>query len=318
MNHMRKITVTSPFTENILPFQRPIYEIAKSMGFCCDEHCFVPRWFHFFIFNFYVNFFIPFLQKKDCARIQFVSGTHPEPMIFPYAYRNEIIPLIWDCWPDYVPHMISIFKRCNIKVAFFTSKQTAELFSEKFPQKKIYFLPEAINTDLYKQGRTLAARSVDVLEYGRLYVDAHEQIKKIPNIRHVYAEDGCRLFESFDELTKQIADAKVVVCYPRSVTHPNIAKGIETLTQRYWECMYSGTIIVGKAPSELIEMLGYNPVIESELGDIPYTVDNILKNISCYQELAKKNQEVAMKCGNWKSRFLFLEQVLKTLGYSMG
>ena len=149
---MKRITITSPFTKNILPFQKPIYEIAKNMGFCCEELISIPRWSHYFIFNYPVNFSIPFLQQKNIVRLQFVSGTHPEPMIFPYAYRNEIIPIIWDCWPDFVPHMVKIFKRCNIQVAFFTSKQTANYFSNVFPQKKIFFLPEAINTELYKCG----------------------------------------------------------------------------------------------------------------------------------------------------------------------
>ena len=314
---MKRITITSPFIKNILPFQRPIYDIAKDMGFCCEELVDVPRWSHFFLFNFPINFSIPFLLKKKVARLQFVSGTHPEPMIFPYAYRNEIIPIIWDCWPDFVSRMVRIFKRCEIKVAFFTSKQTAEFFSRIFPQKKIFFLPEAINTALYKQGPSLERRSVDVLEYGRLYADTHEQLLKIRNIRHLYAEEGKKMFDSFDDLAKQIADAKVVVCYPRSVTHPNIAKGIETLTQRYWECMYSGTVIVGRAPQELIELLGYNPVIDAAPNDIKEIVENVLKNIPNYQMLCDRNRDAARKYGDWKSRFDYVEQTLDSLGYTM-
>ncbi len=314
---MKKITITSPFIENILPFQRPIYEVAKAMNFCCKEHVFIPRWSHYFIFNYPVNFAVPFLQKKNFVRLQFVSGTHPEPMIFPYAYGNEIIPIVWDCWPDFVQHMVKVFKRCNIKVAFFSSKQTADFFSNFFPQKKIFFLPEAINTDLYYQGSCLETRTTDVLEYGRLYKDVHEQLLQIPGIQHMYARDGEFLFNSFDDLAKHIAMAKIVICYPRSVTHPNIAQGIETLTQRYWECMISKTIIVGKAPKELVDLLGYNPVVETPVERIQDTVTEILNDVSRYQSLVDKNYFYAKKNGDWKVRFRYVEETLGKLGYSM-
>ena len=35
-----------------------------------------------------------------------------------------------------------------------------------------------------------------------------------------------------------------------------------TLTQRYWECMFSRMVMVGHAPQEFIDFIGYNPVIE--------------------------------------------------------
>lgn len=35
-----------------------------------------------------------------------------------------------------------------------------------------------------------------------------------------------------------------------------------TLTQRYCECMFSRMVMEGHAPQELIDFIGYNPVIE--------------------------------------------------------
>ena len=43
---------------------------------------------------------------------------------------------------------------------------------------------------------------------------------------------------------------------------PELAGDIETLTQRYWECMLSRIVMLGHAPQELIDLIGYNPVIE--------------------------------------------------------
>ena len=312
---MKKVIITAPFDEGMLPFQRPIFEIAKTMKYFCEEHVAVPRALHYFLFHWPVNFSMPFLSEN--VRMQFVSGTHPEPMIFPYAYRNEIVPIIWDCWPDFVQHMVKIFNRCCIKVAFFTSKQTANYFSKKYPDRKIFFLPEAINTKLYYSGNRLKERKVDVLEYGRLYKSVHEQLIKIPNIRHLFANDGEKLFSAFDDLAKCIANTKIVVCYPRSITHPEMAKGVETLTQRYWECMYSGTIIVGKAPQELIDLLGYNPVIEARVEEMQNVIKGILVNIEQYQELADKNRLCAQEYGDWRTRFEFIEKKLRQLNYTM-
>ena len=57
---------------------------------------------------------------------------------------------------------------------------------------------------------------------------------------------------------------KIVVSFPQNITNPKKAGDIETLTQRYWESMLSRNIIVGQAPEELIELIGYNPVINGK------------------------------------------------------
>ena len=58
-----------------------------------------------------------------------------------------------------------------------------------------------------------------------------------------------------------------------------MAGKIETLTQRYWECMLSRCLIVGRAPFELINLIGYNPVIEVEWGNESEQLLRILNNI---------------------------------------
>ena len=91
---------------------------------------------------------------------------------------------------------------------------------------------------------------------------------------------------------------------------------METLTQRYWECMLSGTLIVGHAPKELVDLLGYNPVIELETDeDIGSRLSQILDNISSYQELADKNLAVARENASWDTRMTRLLPQLRQLGY---
>ena len=95
-----------------------------------------------------------------------------------------------------------------------------------------------------------------------------------------------------------------------------MAGDVETLTQRYWECMLSGTLIVGHAPKELVDLLGYNPVIELETDeDIGSRLSQILDNISSYQELADKNLAVARENASWDTRMTRLLPQLRQLGY---
>ena len=61
------------------------------------------------------------------------------------------------------------------------------------------------------------------------------------------------------------------------IQSPDIAQGVETLTQRYWETMLSRTVIVGHAPKELIDICGYNPVLE--LPDDKEQINTFILNI---------------------------------------
>ena len=99
-----------------------------------------------------------------------------------------------------------------------------------------------------------------------------------------------------------MGDAKVTITLPRSYTQPEIAGDIETLTQRYWECMLSRIVMVGHAPQELVDLIGYNPVIELEKDRLNEQIQDILANINSYQKLVDKNREVALKMGDWKNR----------------
>lgn len=80
--------------------------------------------------------------------------------------------------------------------------------------------------------------------------------------------------------------------------------------------MLSGTLIVGHAPKELVDLLGYNPVIELETDeDIGSRLSQILDNISSYQELADKNLAAAWENASWDTRMTCLLPQLHQLGY---
>ena len=102
------------------------------------------------------------------------------------------------------------------------------------------------------------------------------------------------------------------IALPRSMTQPEMAGDIETLTQRYWVCMFSRMVMVGHAPQELVDFIGYNPVIElrKDISAVALIRD-VLEHIDDYQELVDKNRETAERLGSWDVRMECLMEELR-------
>ena len=204
----------------------------------------------------------------------------------------------------------------RVKTAFFTSSQTAEKMKELCPALHICYLPEAIETNLYKAGKNLNDRKYDYLEFGRCcnYVDTKSLSE---NVRVLSSRNENGALATRQLLIDALADSKITICLPRSVNQPEIAEGIETLTQRYWECMLSRVIIVGKAPQELVDLIGYNPVVELDKEHFAEQVADIIGHLEDYQDLVDKNREMALKHGDWKLRVEEMKGKLVEFGYEL-
>ena len=66
---------------------------------------------------------------------------------------------------------------------------------------------------------------------------------------------------SWKKLIDTISCSRICVSLPRCDVDPSFMGGMETLTQRFWEGMLSRCVLIGCAPQELIDFIGYNPVI---------------------------------------------------------
>ena len=121
------------------------------------------------------------------------------------------------------------------------------------------------------------------------------------------------LFPDFDSMVAGIRSSKITICYPQCDTKPWRAGNIETLTQRYWEGMLSGTLIAGRAPKELIDLCGYNPVIT--FGEHPaQQIEDVLDHIEDYQELADRNRKYAEENADWSKRIPIVMKALEGNG----
>ena len=81
--------------------------------------------------------------------------------------------------------------------------------------------------------------------------------------------------------------------------------------------MLSRVIIIGKAPKELVDILGYNPVISLDRENFANQVKDILEHVEDYQDLVDKNREMALKLGDWKERAKAIKGELLNKGYKL-
>lgn len=263
--------------------------------------------------------------KKICGHLGFsfssgmkfgkllVCGSHKiESVAWPWCYFYEVVPVMWDLWPGVMDGFIRFLKRNRVKYAFCTSSQQVARINRELPDVCAVWMPEGLNVESYPMGPCLSQRRIDILEFGRRNEPLHKALIGHDfnrNVNHVYRKGPSLLFADLEDLKRAMRDAKIIVCYPQCDTKPQVAGDIETLTQRYWECMCSGALIVGRAPDELIRVCGYNPVIT--LGDNPAEqIEEIIMHVDEYQSFVARNRRCAEERAGWDLRVKMIRKVL--------
>lgn len=311
---MRTIKVASPYVHSShLNFKFAPYKAWMVEGGQITHCCYPWRLFHGLAYRYALPHIK--LSTKE-AHLRFVEPVSINFDTFPDTAFYEIIPMIWDCWPCYFEKMCTWIKKHKIRTGIFTSSQTAERMRERFPDMNIMYCPEGIDVSCYKEGRVLKERTIDLLEFGR----SNDKVLKadFPNsVNHVCTKVNGKFVFSNEQLYSTMGDAKITIALPRSMTQPEIAGDVETLTQRYWECMLSRMVMVGHAPKELVDLIGYNPVIEMDMERPEQQILNILAHIGDYQELVDKNREYALRYGDWTLRMKDVMRFLEECGYEV-
>lgn len=310
----KRITIIPPYIHpGNLNFKFPAFEGLVNCGIQAGKSHFPWKIFHHWAFLYEMP---RIYRDKKTTVLMFVEPVSITFDTFPYYVTHEVIPFIWDCWPCYYDKMEKWFKRHETRTAIFTSRMEMEEMQKRCPQVRMFWCPEAINASKYKKGKPLAERSINLLEFGR----SNERVLgRLAIDNHVCTYVDGRFIYSNEELYEAMADAKITICMPRSMTHPEIAQGIETLTQRYWEAMLSRMIIVGHAPQELIDICGYNPVIElnEDSTATMSLIEDVLANVDKYQPMVDKNYCIALEKGQWNIRMNAVIEWLVSLQYKI-
>lgn len=276
-------------TEWLLPYKRSSYQFFQewateawqaSGGVVRKCHQFVPWKLKMVVAKMGLVFSLPKVFKTGKTLIM-PCGGWPAYWAWPWCLRYEVVPLMWDCWPKYWSGLPKSLRKMGVRTILCTSSQTADYIRKACPEVKSVWIPEGIKVEEYPMGPQLGERKTEVMRFGR---DA----------------GGKFLYPTQADLTAAMRDAKVMICRPRCDTDPEMAGEVETLTQRYWEGMLSGCVIVGRAPKELIDFCGYNPVLD----EIPERPED-------YQDLVDKNRKFAEEHAGWDKRMALIREAVQ-------
>lgn len=264
-------------------------------------------------------------SKKNKAIIITSRGEDLKLNAYPYYLNYEVIPMLWDVWPYCWERLFQDIKQLDVKTVFVTVRSMAKILNEKLGVNAIW-VPEGIDISAYKKGVELCQRQYDIYELGRQHKKFHSVLIKMEKERLLsgyyhnnYDQQGKLTKLAFDnnaDMIELLSNVKVVVNFPKNDTEPEAAGSIETLTQRYWEAMLSGCLIVGRAPKELLDLLGYDPVVNIDWSNPIGQMRSILSNISNYQYLVDKNYKFALENAPWEARIPDLKNQLNKLNYT--
>lgn len=250
--------------------------------------------------------------RKRCV-LRFVEACTIRHDCFPEYMTHETIPMIWDCWPRYFEKVADWLKKYRVKAAIFTASYNALKIKERIPQLNVCTITEGIDITKYDEGKELKDRDIDLLEYGR--IERNYFKKYVSGINHVNTKNSRGRMSTWEKLLYTISTSKICVALPRCDVDPDFTGGIETLTQRFWEGMLSRCVLIGRAPRELIDLIGYDPVINIDRENAEEQVQDIVAHIEDYQPLVDRNREVALKMAPWEIRMKQIMDWLNNLGY---
>lgn len=303
---MKKVKIIAPYLHpQSCNFKRHTFDCFLKTEFECKKGLYPPKKFHWLIYRIGLPLIKHHTKEVHLCLVEPVSinfDTFPDYMFY------EIIPMIWDCWPMYDDKVVAWLEKYKVKSCIFTSSEAAKRIKERLPKLNVLFLAEGINVERYDAGVELKDRDIDLYTYGRLKNELYNV--KIDCIIEKRGGNN-------EEFQYRLQNSKIVIALPQCDVLPERTGGQETLTQRFWEGMLSRTVLVGRAPKELIDLIGYNPVIDIDYNNYTLQIKNILENIEDYQELVNKNRETALKHASWEKRMGYVKTWLESLGYEV-
>ena len=282
------------------------YRVARKFGFST-----IPGTKDRFIKN-------PLLDKKHIFTV--MMGLD-EAKYKPYGFTSNHCRSIFlfDAWEKDYRQIVDFVKKYKIDFVFVTASQSAENLNNLLGRKKVYWVPEGIKIDEYRF-KDNKDKSIDILAIGRKYDMYHDSIKnKLEKAGRKYRYEKIKgeiIFPTREEFIAGLADTKISVCVPSSITHPERAGNIETMTIRYLQSMVSKCLVVGHAPTEMIDLFGYNPVIEIDYSRPAEQLKEILDNYESYIPLIEKNYKNVIENHTWEHRWNHVKDIFKNLSES--
>jgi hypothetical protein len=233
---------------------------------------------------------------------------------FPYFLRRGAKNCyLFDAWPAYGEKIIRFINDFNVNRIFVSSSQAAHYLNLRLNKKKCFWIPEGINPDEY-YFLTPDRKDIDVISTGRRFQKYDglilEPLRK-SNYNCIFATSlKFHAFPDRGTYLNGLARSKIVICFPRNISHPELADNYETVTIRYLQPMLSKCLILGHAPQELTELFGYNPVIEVDMDHAFDQIHEILMRYTDYNDLIERNCQEVLKNHTWKNRWEEINRIM--------
>ncbi len=227
------------------------------------------------------------------------------------AARRSIY--VFDAWPSRHSDIRAFVESWGIQYAFVSSSQAVARLAELCDRCTFIWVPEGVDPAQYRE-LPLSEKDIDVLQLGRKY-DAHHAliVPALESAGKTYLYErpkGAIIFPRREEFVAGLARSRISICVPSSITHPERAGDIETMTVRYLQSMVSKCVVLGHAPSEMVELFGYNPVVEIDTLNPTGQVLHILRHYENYLPLVERNFDVVTREHTWRDRWQQMAAVL--------
>jgi hypothetical protein len=220
---------------------------------------------------------------------------------------------LFDAWPSKQPEILRFTDSWGVQFAFVSSSQAAERLARLSERCTFIWVPEGVDPSRYRH-RSPIERDIDVLQLGRKY-DVHHRVIVQPladaGITYQYEKQkGQIVFPTRDGFVNGLSRSKISICVPSSLTHADRSGDIETMTVRYLQSMISKCLVLGHAPAEMIELFGYNPVVEIDMLSPVEQIMELLADYESWQPLIEKNFETVRTLHTWDQRWQRIAELL--------
>jgi len=242
-----------------------------------------------------------------------LMSLNPQKCLPFFLYQGRRSVYLFDAWPQYYDRISSFVQDWGIQQVFVSASQSAERLSASIESCTFHWIPEGVTPGVYACYRD-DARDIDVIQIGRRHDSYHQKINAV--LKHsgksyLYEQKpGQLVFPTRQAFVDGLARTRISICFPSSVTHPQRAGDIRTMTARYLQSMVSGCLVIGSAPEEMIRLFGYNPVVEADLEDPGSQLLSILDQFDSFHELIEKNRSTIMSEHTWLQRWRQISSLL--------
>lgn len=256
---------------------------------------------------------LSFYKKKGVAKICIIVGHEFQKCLVPFLYNADNNLYVFDAWPAYQDRIENFIRITSVRNVFFSSRYATELFGAKGLDCKMTWVPEAITLANYRY-KEYAQKDISVLAFGRRFDAYHDKIVdplEKENISYLYEKVKKEIvFPTREGFIDGLARTKISICVPSSITHPEKAGKISTMTIRYLQSMASKCLIVGYMPDEMKMLFDYMPIIEIDMTNPAVQLVDILLNFDRYIPLIEKNYIYIQQHHTWEHRWKMIRAAL--------